>query len=135
MLRRPPGSTRTDTLFPYTTLFRSIDLVDDRVGEFPLDHILQPEFHIIPQVVEAVLVVRPVGDVAVILFLALRIVEAMGDATDRHTEEIIDLYPPLPVAGSQIVVDGDDVHAPAVQGAVVYRQCADHDLPFARVHP
>src|SRR3546814_8568422 len=24
MLRRPPGSTRTDTLFPYTTLFRSV---------------------------------------------------------------------------------------------------------------
>src|SRR3546814_16017845 len=24
MIRRPPGSTRTDTLFPYTTLFRSI---------------------------------------------------------------------------------------------------------------
>src|SRR3546814_12949711 len=23
MLRRPPGSTRTDTLFPHTTLFRS----------------------------------------------------------------------------------------------------------------
>src|SRR3546814_3362980 len=25
MLRRPPRSTRTDTLFPYTTLFRSRD--------------------------------------------------------------------------------------------------------------
>src|SRR3546814_9210856 len=25
MLRRPPRSTRTDTLFPYTTLFRSSD--------------------------------------------------------------------------------------------------------------
>src|SRR3546814_15040056 len=24
MIRLPPGSTRTDTLFPYTTLFRSI---------------------------------------------------------------------------------------------------------------
>src|SRR3546814_18853927 len=24
-LRRPPRSTRTDTLFPYTTLFRSVD--------------------------------------------------------------------------------------------------------------
>src|SRR3546814_12196653 len=24
MMRRPPRSTRTDTLFPYTTLFRSI---------------------------------------------------------------------------------------------------------------
>src|SRR3546814_18690500 len=31
MRRRPPRSTRTDTLFPYTTLFRSIaiDLLDD----------------------------------------------------------------------------------------------------------
>src|SRR3546814_7175532 len=27
MIRRPPRSTRTDTLFPYTTLFRSL-LVD-----------------------------------------------------------------------------------------------------------
>src|SRR3546814_2939148 len=27
MIRRPPRSTRTDTLFPYTTLFRSRDLV------------------------------------------------------------------------------------------------------------
>src|SRR3546814_3747869 len=26
MIRRPPRSTRTDTLFPYTTLFRSIFL-------------------------------------------------------------------------------------------------------------
>src|SRR3546814_5246088 len=25
MIRRPPRSTRTDTLFPYTTLFRSCD--------------------------------------------------------------------------------------------------------------
>src|SRR3546814_12370447 len=24
MIRRPPSSTRTDTLFPYTTLFRSL---------------------------------------------------------------------------------------------------------------
>src|SRR3546814_21076651 len=27
MIRRPPRSTRTDTLFPYTTLFRSDDAV------------------------------------------------------------------------------------------------------------
>src|SRR3546814_19902753 len=26
MIRRPPRSTRTDTLFPYTTLFRSIEV-------------------------------------------------------------------------------------------------------------
>src|SRR3546814_7684108 len=28
MIRRPPRSTRTDTLFPYTTLFRSGRLAD-----------------------------------------------------------------------------------------------------------
>src|SRR3546814_12882016 len=27
MIRRPPRSTRTDTLFPYTTLFRSIERI------------------------------------------------------------------------------------------------------------
>src|SRR3546814_20729742 len=30
MIRRPPRSTRTDTLFPYTTLFRSA--VDPEIG-------------------------------------------------------------------------------------------------------
>src|SRR3546814_18078884 len=28
MIRRPPRSTRTDTLFPYTTLFRSLHLTN-----------------------------------------------------------------------------------------------------------
>src|SRR3546814_12846469 len=31
MIRRPPRSTRTDTLFPYTTLFRSDDAREDLV--------------------------------------------------------------------------------------------------------
>src|SRR3546814_10761780 len=35
MIRRPPRSTRTDTLFPYTTLFRST--YDDTAGELVLD--------------------------------------------------------------------------------------------------
>src|SRR3546814_8939609 len=37
MIRRPPRSTRTDTLFPYTTLFRSI--IGDLIAEAA---ILQP---------------------------------------------------------------------------------------------
>src|SRR3546814_12620309 len=31
MIRRPPRSTRTDTRFPYTTLFRSLEQ-EDRMG-------------------------------------------------------------------------------------------------------
>src|SRR3546814_18031926 len=40
MIRRPPRSTRTDTLFPYTTLFRSQrrgnDGIDQRIGLYRL---------------------------------------------------------------------------------------------------
>src|SRR3546814_4491741 len=44
MIRRPPRSTRTDTLFPYTTLFRSHAAAlrrrgpGRRCGEWPPDH-------------------------------------------------------------------------------------------------
>src|SRR3546814_5929482 len=33
MIRRPPRSTRTDTLFPYTTLFRSIRVANPHTHE------------------------------------------------------------------------------------------------------
>src|SRR3546814_3889361 len=35
MIRRPPRSTRTDTLFPYTTLFRS----SERADRTKVDHV------------------------------------------------------------------------------------------------
>src|SRR3546814_285204 len=44
MIRRPPRSTRTDTLFPYTTLFEVLGQVSpfhsliSIVGEFPRSH-------------------------------------------------------------------------------------------------
>src|SRR3546814_5731000 len=37
MIRRPPRSTRTDTLFPYTTLFRSL-LGDHRADDKTFRH-------------------------------------------------------------------------------------------------
>src|SRR3546814_11257522 len=47
MIRRPPRSTRTDTLFPYTTLFRSwlvrINLAEGRIEGWPAD--MQAEIH------------------------------------------------------------------------------------------
>src|SRR3546814_16800560 len=56
MIRRPPRSTRTDTLFPYTTLFRSFDpteqvaeavvaLLAER-GELDDGRILVSSFHL-----------------------------------------------------------------------------------------
>src|SRR3546814_3052604 len=39
MIRRPPRSTRTDTLFPYTTLFRSVGTVAAGVAKARADHL------------------------------------------------------------------------------------------------
>src|SRR3546814_17830184 len=44
MIRRPPRSTRTDTLFPYTTLFRSVAVAADfscRVFDPCLDGVIR----------------------------------------------------------------------------------------------
>src|SRR3546814_16436489 len=84
MIRRPPRSTRTDTLFPYTTLFRS-DLVHRDVAR-PLYHhlhILRPgalgEFAQRVELGELRLVVG-VGDAAG----AEAVAEAVGDVIGLH---------------------------------------------------
>src|SRR3546814_12447988 len=44
MIRRPPRSTRTDTLFPYTTLFRSV--VGSYAGTFfAIAQVMPPELN------------------------------------------------------------------------------------------
>src|SRR3546814_12153158 len=66
MIRRPPRSTRTDTLFPYTTLFRSVPVhppggapsprgsaaavaLFQAVAERRLRHLSRPDrFHAVP---------------------------------------------------------------------------------------
>src|SRR3546814_10035858 len=47
MIRRPPRSTRTDTLFPYTTLFRSLGRFGQKSGKgiyvYPDGRTAQPD--------------------------------------------------------------------------------------------
>src|SRR3546814_5060033 len=54
MIRRPPRSTRTDTLFPYTTLFRSIvirqgdDIVAEHARRYGRDQTIYDPWHYVP---------------------------------------------------------------------------------------
>src|SRR3546814_21012915 len=50
MIRRPPRSTRTDTLFPYTTLFRSVSALDGgRLEDWPTFFTPECRYEIIPK--------------------------------------------------------------------------------------
>src|SRR3546814_4674790 len=44
MIRRPPRSTRTDTLFPYTTLFRSLRRWRRQIGSADRRRLAEIEF-------------------------------------------------------------------------------------------
>src|SRR3546814_13454863 len=71
MIRRPPRSTRTDTLFPYTTLFRSILYSMERMG-LAFTTASGPK---------AVKSARVVGDV-------LGKFHPHGDRSEEHTSEL-----------------------------------------------
>src|SRR3546814_14167174 len=52
MIRRPPRSTRTDTLFPYTTLFRSLRLVPQMRRHIGLAHLRALPQHFFAEIAE-----------------------------------------------------------------------------------
>src|SRR3546814_3442599 len=76
MIRRPPRSTRTDTLFPYTTLFRSIGL--------------RVLLEIAVEIIKAADDVQPVGLISQLQFLRELIIillrGAMQDGRLRHVK-------------------------------------------------
>src|SRR3546814_2495935 len=86
MIRRPPRSTRTDTLFPYTTLFRSRELADEK-GVPVLQY---------PELARAIYYTSRAGQVineqlymavATVLAFVFRVENKMASEMDRRSEE------------------------------------------------
>src|SRR3546814_4994862 len=86
MIRRPPRSTRTDTLFPYTTLFRSqiahrriepdIEKLAGRVGD------LDAEIRLIARDI-------PIGKVGLAVLAVAQPFPGFGqDRSEEHTSEL-----------------------------------------------
>ena len=112
-----------------------VHLVDDGEVVPALDLLLLAGGHaIVAQVVEAELGVGAVGDVAVVHLAAHRRGLVVQDAADGEPEELVDVAHPLGVAGGQVVVDGDHVHAAPGQGVEVHGQGADQGLALAGGH-
>src|SRR3546814_20508113 len=71
MIRRPPRSTRTDTLFPYTTLFRSVRIGGSLAAVPPPD---ETERRVLRRVgaapdVRLACLTRPLADISVVPLL------------------------------------------------------------------
>src|SRR3546814_4228719 len=84
MIRRPPRSTRTDTLFPYTTLFRSLVASLRRIGltvenGFRYAH-LPPD--------ERAAIERGVADGLAIIREKTRHLGTLSGRSEEHTSEL-----------------------------------------------
>src|SRR3546814_3539834 len=81
MIRRPPRSTRTDTLFPYTTLFRSLALCPDRHA-VPAARGRETIMHITEEMSERHVLTLTVANEAGIL------ARIAGMRSEEHTSEL-----------------------------------------------
>src|SRR3546814_5576863 len=80
MILRPPRSTRTDTLFPYTTLFRSSDRIVDIIDE-NVDCVVRGG-----ELTDQSLIARRIGDLALGVFAAPSYLQRVG--TPAHPREL-----------------------------------------------
>src|SRR3546814_17471305 len=113
MIRRPPRSTRTDTLFPYTTLFRSVG------GEIGVGQAAQRVAGFRPGDDEAAAFPRPVDDPDVFVGAAAlqqHVLVARGRGGGGEQEESV---------GGQAGEGGLALYAAAVVQPVVQHYAAD----------
>ncbi len=129
-----------------------VHLVHDGVVKASLHLLGEVQHHVVPQVVEAELVVGAVGDVGLVGFptahrpqvlIALIVghvvrVEEEGrlvlDNPHREPQEMVDGPHPLGVALGQVIVDGDQVTPLAFQSVEVEGQGGNQGLALAGSH-
>ena len=111
-----------------------VDLVDDRVVEGALEPVFEPERHVVPQVVEAELVVGAVDDVGLVRLPFDFGVLPRLDHADRHAEGLVDRAHPARVPAGKVIVDGDDVDAFPAERVQVGGEDGDHGLALAGAH-
>ena len=111
-----------------------VDLVHDRVGVTALHHVLGAHRHVVAEVVEPELVVRPVRDVGRVRGPALGRRHLRLDQPDRDAERAVDRPHPLGVALGEVVVHGDDVDALSGERVQVDGQRRGEGLALTGLH-
>src|SRR3546814_11306883 len=97
MIRRPPRSTRTDTLFPYTTLFRSAANRGKAMGRPTIAPIGPPSAARRSVAVAAMAAVAALAAIVAATAAARAVIAAAGDASlHAHQVEQVEAQPQQP---------------------------------------
>src|SRR3989454_1525908 len=133
----------------------AVHRVDDGEVQAPLDALREVDRHVVAQVVETELAVRAVGDVGLVglrprdrpqvlqprvgmgFVEEFRVVEQrhlVPDDRHAHPQRVVDGPVPTSVASGQVVVDGDEVRALALQRIEVEGQHRDQGLALTGFH-
>ena len=99
-----------------------------------LDHVFDTELQIITQIIKAEFIVGAVGHVCLIGKTAAFIRQIAGDTADGHPQPFIDAPHPCRIARCQIVIDGNDMHALAIQGIQKYRKGGNKGFALTGLH-
>src|SRR3546814_7176153 len=111
MIRRPPRSTRTDTLFPSTTLFRSLPLAERALR---LGITKQGWLPVVILAIAMAATATGLVPVAVAFFVAAGLVMAVGALPLRDAYESVD-WPILIMLGALIPVSRSEEHTSELQ--------------------
>jgi hypothetical protein len=98
-----------------------------------LDDVVERDGHVVAQVVEAELGVRPVRDVAAVGLAPLRERHEILDEADRAAEHLVDGPRPLRIALREVVVHGHEVNTASGEAVQVERLHGDERLSLARL--
>ena len=102
--------------------------------ERPLDHLVQRDHHVVPEVVEPEFIVGAVGDVRCIGRLPGGIIHIVDDQPYRKAQEPVHPAHIFAVPAGQVVVDGDHMDPFPFQGIQIGRQGSHQGLPFTGTH-
>ena len=102
--------------------------------EAPLNELVFPDCHVVPQIVKSQFAVGHIGNVTAVGGPAPGAVHARQNGAHRQAQKLMDPTHLVRVPLGQIIVDSDHMNAQARQGVEVSGQCGHQCLAFAGSH-
>ena len=133
-LSRLVALTRDDERSSRLVYEYRVHLVHDSERVLSLHLVLFVYYHVVTQVIEAELVVRTVGDIREISLSLIVLAHARQHAADSAVQELEHLAHFLRLELSEVVVDGNNVNASAVERVSVSSKAGNKRFTFTCFH-